>query len=262
MNVFKINENIACNVFSFIGYIYTLLLAINYQTEYASINPLAIFIDIFTFLTVIIILLIIYFREIKIHNKHPKISEEYKNNKKALLYYYAGIILHILTILIVIFIFPINTHFIFSYILFPSLYPNRLGIFFVLFISLFYFFYKKNFKINENIACNMFSFIGYIYSVLAIENLQTEYTESKPYISLINMLVFSIVIIILLIIYFREIKIHNKYPKIKKEYTFDFKALFLFYTGIILHILIIFMVFLIYPNATHKIFNHILYFCS
>lgn len=118
------------------------------------------------------------------------------------------------------------------------------------------------FKINENKACNVFSFIGYIYVLLLTINYQTEYASINPLAIFIDILAFLTVIIILLIIYFREIKIHNKYPKIKKEYTFDFKALFLFYTGIILHILIIFMVFLIYPNATHKIFNHILYFCS
>ena len=118
MNIFKINENMACNVFSFIGYIYSALVVINYQTKYASINPLIIFIDFLDFLTVIIILLITYFREIKIYNRHPEIRKEYENNTKALLYYYVGIILHISVILIVLFIYPIKTHLIFNHILY------------------------------------------------------------------------------------------------------------------------------------------------
>ena len=79
MNIFKINENIACNAFSFIGYIYFVLIVINYQTKYASINPLIILIDFLAFLTVIVILLIIYFREIKIYDKHPRIRKEHKS---------------------------------------------------------------------------------------------------------------------------------------------------------------------------------------
>lgn len=118
MNIFKINENIACNAFSFIGYIYFVLIVINYQTKYASINPLIILIDFLAFLTVIVILLIICFREIKIYNKHPKIRKEYENNTKALLYYYTGIILHILIILVVLLISQIKTHLIFNHILY------------------------------------------------------------------------------------------------------------------------------------------------
>ncbi len=118
MNIFKINENIACNAFSFIGYIYFVLIVINYQTKYASINPLIILIDFLAFLTVIVILLIIYFREIKIYDKHPRIRKEYENNTKALLYYYTGIILHILIILVVLLISPIKTHLIFNHILY------------------------------------------------------------------------------------------------------------------------------------------------
>ena len=152
MNIFKINENIACNAFSFIGYIYFVLIVINYQTKYASINPLIILIDFLVFsligyiyailllinykkdfyciisfiilidflafLTVIVILLIIYFREIKIYDKHPRIRKEYENNTKALLYYYTGIILHILIILVVLLISPIKTHLIFNHILY------------------------------------------------------------------------------------------------------------------------------------------------
>lgn len=120
MNIFKINENMAYNMFSFIGYIYTLLLISNYQTKYASIHPIAIFLDFLAFLTVIMILLTIYFIQKKFYNKCSKIREEYKNNKIALTYYYTGIVLHILVILIVIFIFPINTHLIFNHILYYS----------------------------------------------------------------------------------------------------------------------------------------------
>ena len=118
MNIFKVNENMACNVFSLIGYIYAILLLINYKKDFYCIISFIILIDFLAFLTVIVILLFIYFREIKIYDKHPRIRKEYENNTKALLYYYTGIILHILIILVVLLISPIKTHLIFNHILY------------------------------------------------------------------------------------------------------------------------------------------------
>lgn len=115
MNIFKINKNMACNIFSFFGYLYLIALIHSYKPKYYGTNFIAYSINFSVFALVIIILSFLYVSEKnKYPNKETKINTEYKGNKYALTYFYTGIILHIIIIFIALVIFPNETQEIFT----------------------------------------------------------------------------------------------------------------------------------------------------